>query len=623
MKKLLSFALAAVLCLPMSAVTVHTIGDSTMQDYDESTTPTRGWATYLGSFFDANYVTVNNRGKAGTSSRTFYTGAAFWTTVKQQMTAGDYVIIQFAHNDENNNGMDALEYNAYLRAQGQDTLKDLRGTVPQTTYKAFLRKYVNETRALNCNPVLMAPICRFWFKNGAVSRSGQHDLGDKFDKLENGVYSSNNSLPADDHTMDYVQAMREVATEMNVPFIDLTAATKEMYEQYGDPDAKNLMGNGQDGTHLGAMGANLIARRAAQLLKDAGILAQYISIPTDISANPNRIDIGEVYSGVAVNRELLLTGYGLEPAAGNVAVSVTGSNLTISTDGENFAATAQAAYEGSTLFQKLFIRAIYTAAGEQADSVIVLSGSTRLAIPVTASVISLDGGAAVSATWAIEAQNTWNEVVVTGPIAADMTLSSMCTWAAETEYQDGEETISMVRFHHAVNGTKTAWPAGEIDENESRYIDFAVTAPTTHEIRVTNINMLLASRSTATMCCHINTGIGDGMLGVQTIYEKKNMPNSSVIHVGLTPTLTIPAGETLHVRVLPWHDAAEAKSGKYICLKNVVIEGQAFEAEAMAIDHTPFPLGEGRGEASKLLRNGQLLILRDGKTYNALGQLVN
>lgn len=59
-----------------AAVKVHTIGDSTMADYDESTTDKRGWCTYLGSFFDANFVTVNNRGKSGASSRTFYDQAA-------------------------------------------------------------------------------------------------------------------------------------------------------------------------------------------------------------------------------------------------------------------------------------------------------------------------------------------------------------------------------------------------------------------------------------------------------------------------------------------------------------------------------------------------------------------
>ena len=122
------------------------------------------------------------------------------------------------------------------------------------------------------------------------------------------------------------------------------------------------------------------------------------------------------------------------------------------------------------------------------------------------------------------------------------------------------------------------------------------------------------------MCYHINTGFGDGFTDVQTIDEKVNMPNLSITHLALTPTLTIPAGETLHVRVLPWHNLAEAKSGKYICVKNVKIEGMAFEPQDEGIEEVT---GDGLQVTGKILRNGQLLIIRDGKTYNAMGQMVD
>ena len=114
MKKVLSLLLTATLCLPMSAIKVHTIGDSTMAEYDENTTDKRGWGMYLGSFFDPEFVTVNNCGKSGADTRAFYTGAAYWASVKSRMTAGDYLLIQFAHNDEGTvtYGMDNLEYAA-------------------------------------------------------------------------------------------------------------------------------------------------------------------------------------------------------------------------------------------------------------------------------------------------------------------------------------------------------------------------------------------------------------------------------------------------------------------------------------------------------------------------------
>ena len=628
MKKILTFVLCALsLCTVSATIKVHTIGDSTMQDYDESTTEVRGWGTYLGSFFDANFVTVNNRGKAGASSRTFYDGAAFWPSVKSQMTAGDYLLIQFAHNDENNSGLDVLEYNAYLTAQGQATLTDLRGTCPNTTYKDFLRLYIDEARALGVNPVLVGPICRKYFLNSTtLKRSGLHDLGDKFSKLENGVLYENQSVPATDHSMDYVYAMQQVATEKNVPFIDLTSATRDLYLQYGEQQCTELLFASKndgtpDGTHTKTLGANLIARLAAQLLQSAGILAQYIDIPTDITATPSALTIGETYSGVQQSKEVLLTGFGLEPATGTVSIAASG-DLLISTDNETFATSAQAAYEGSTLFQRIYVHATYTSEGEQLDSLVITSGAKHIVVPVTASVISLAGGTDVSAYWAMDARPV-PAPVVEGPISAEMLLSYMTAVSLDEGYDDGNgSTVSMVRFHNSdAAGSKTAWPAGEIDENAVRYIDFAITAPTTMDVRLTNISMKISASGTNTMCCHINTGFGDDFMGVKTIYERKNFSNKVIVPVSLTPILTIPAGETLHVRILPWHENGEEKSGKYISLKDVRIEGQAFEPSPgpEGIDQV---LESSNPQIFKFIYNGQLLILRDNKTYTVQGQLI-
>ena len=626
MKKILAFVLCTLSLSTLSAaIKVHTIGDSTMQDYDESTTEVRGWATYLSSFFDANFVTVNNRGKAGASSRTFYDGAAFWPSVKSQMSAGDYLLIQFAHNDENSSGLDVLEYNAYLTNNGQAALTDLRGTCPNTTYKNYLRLYVDEARALGVNPVFVGPICRKYFLNATtLKRSGLHDLGDKFSKLENGVLYENQSVPATDHSMDYVYAMQQVAAEKNVPFIDLTSATRDLYIQYGEQQCTNLLfasksDGSPDGTHTKTLGANLIARLAAQLLQDAGILSQYINIPTDITATPTSLSIGETYSGVQQSKEVLLTGFGLEPAAGTVSIAASG-DLLISTDNINFATTAQAAYEGSTLFQRIYVHATYSASGNKEDSLVVTSGSKRIVVPVIANVISLAGGTAVSAYWSINAKPV-PAPEVEGPISAVYSLSNMMLWSIDTGYDDGETTTATIaRFHNSdATGGKIAWPAGEIDENAVRYIDFAVTAPTTMEVRVTSISMDISASGTSTMCCHINTGFGDDFLNPKTIFERKNMSNKVILPVTLTPIVTIPAGETLHVRLLPWWDTATSKDGKYFCVKNVRIEGQAFEPDATGIyqitnDQLPM--------TNKIIKDGHLFILRNGIEYTINGQMV-
>lgn len=567
--------------LPIHAVKVHTIGDSTMADYDESSTDKRGWCTYLGSFFDAEYVTVNNRGKSGADTRQFYTSANLWNSVKGQMTAGDYLLIQFAHNDEgvHTNGTDNLDYAAYCTAHGLEVPAEKRGTNPQTTYRDFLRAFIDEARELGVNPVLVGPICRKYFSGNNITRKGQHDLGDSFYKIVDNELLTNQSVPADDHSMDYVYAMKVVAQEKNVPFIDLTEATRQLYVEYGDALCTQLLFCSGDKTHTATLGANLIARSAARLLKDAGILSDYITIPTSITAMPSTLNVGEVYSGVQVNREVLLTGFELSPQQGILTVTAP-DGILISTDNINFSSTLYIEYQGGTLFQRIYVHAIFDNAGANELSITVTSDVTQISIPVSASVISLEGGADVKVTWTIGGKPI-PAPVIEGPVVAQMTLSHMTATDTKNDFTDG---TTMVRFHNADDsGAKTAWPAGEIDENAMRYIDFAITAPTTMDIRLTGISMTLAGYSTGSMCCHINTGYGDDMDDVQTIYERRNFTHATPEDVNITTTLTIEAGQTLHIRLLPWHETSSVGSGKYICVKNVVIEGQAFEADGTAL----------------------------------------
>ena len=625
MKRIFLSLLAAALLLPSySAIKVHTIGDSTMAEYDESTTDKRGWGMYLGSFFDPAYVTVNNRGKSGADTRGFYTGAAYWASVKSQMNQGDYLIIQFAHNDEGTvtYGMDNLEYAAYCAEHSLPAPSDARGTNPQTTYRDYLRLFIDEARELGVTPILAGPICRAYFQGNDIKRNGKHDLGDKFSKLENGVLYENQSLPAGDSTMSYVKAMKVVAAEKNVPFIDLTDATRELYLSYGESQCLSLLFCAGDKTHTNAMGGNLVARAAAQLLKNAGILADHINIPTDITANPTAINVGETYTGVAQNKEFLLTGYDLEPEAGTVNLSAS-ANLQISLDKENYASTAQVAYEGGSLFQRVYVRANYATGGLHYDTVYATSGAHVVAVPVSAMAITLDGGAAVSAFWAIGAKPV-PDPVVEGPISAEFTMSQMACIdynASKNYFVDGDSTtIVLARFHNSADGSaRTPWPAGEIDENANRYLDFAITAPATMDVRITRIAMEIAADGTSTMCYHLNTGFGDGFTDVRTIAEKRNMTSRVIEHVDLTPTLTVPAGETLHVRILPWHDFGEQKDSKYIGLRNVSIEGMAFEPGPgpEGVEQTFFE--SSNPQIRKFIKDGILLIEKNGKLYTAQG----
>ena len=132
------------------------------------------------------------------------------------------------------------------------------------------------------------------------------------------------------------------------------------------------------------------------------------------------------------------------------------------------------------------------------------------------------------------------------------------------------------------------------------------------DVRITGITLDLAAHSTSAMCYHINTGFGDGFTDVTTIAERISMTNKAVEHLNLTPMLTIPAGETLHVRILPWHQHTSG-GGKYICVKNVRIEGLAFDPSQGITN------ANANAKAVKFIKDGQLFIHKNGKTYNALG----
>ena len=97
------------------------------------------------------------------------------------------------------------------------------------------------------------------------------------------------------------------------------------------------------------------------------------------------------------------------------------------------------------------------------------------------------------------------------------------------------------------------------------------------------------------------------------------MTSRVIEHVDLTPTLTVPAGETLHVRILPWHDFGEQKDSKYIGLRNVSIEGMAFEPGPgpEGVEQTFFE--SSNPQIRKFIKDGILLIEKNGKLYTAQG----
>lgn len=563
----------------MMAIKVHTIGDSTMATYSESTTVTRGWGQMFQQFF-TDAVTVNNRAKSGASSKSFYEEAAYWESVKKQIQPGDYVLIQFAHNDEKNDGMDGDEVKAYYESIG-DQVKadatDYRGTTASGTYKEYLRKYVEETRALGATPVLVGAICRKYFTGSTIRRNGRHDLGDDFSLLTASGIKEGNKVGEDDHTYDYPYQMRLVADEMGVSYIDLTTATKELYESYGDAKANELLFDGDGSTHTSAMGATLIARLCAQLLQKQGILTEYINLTSDLSVNPSKADLGEAYKGQTVVKEFQISGFDLQPAEGNVTITAS-KGLQVSADGESYSGSISMNYKEGNMIGTFYARCEFAEEGPINEEITVTSGDKTITIPVTGTSIVLEGGVPVQAYWRLEKDD---ECEVTGPMNtlgqsySGMTLqkysapNTNTTWPEWTGFDASRKTQRNV-----IEGE--SWPAGEIDEVSTRYIEFAVQPAKGTTLKVDSMSMFVCGCGGNGMCCKIYYSKEENFANPVNIFEMKSMPANNMQYVCSMPVLSVNEGETLRIRVYPWYN--NAATGKTICLSDVTIHGIAVDS---------------------------------------------
>lgn len=573
-------AVAACTALCVQARKVHTIGDSTMATYDPNTTVTRGWGQMFQQFFKGD-VTVNNRAKNGASSKSFYKESAYWQSVKKQIEPGDYVLIQFAHNDEKSNGCDGDELKAYYQSIGDEAKAnacDYRGTTASGTYKDYLRKYVEETRALGATPVLVGAICRKYFDGSTIRRNGRHDLGDKFDKIEGGKLTTGNKVAADDHTYDYPYQMQEVAKELGVQYLDLTTATKELYESYGDAKANALLFDGNGSTHTSAMGATLIARLAAQLMQKAGILTENINLTSDFSVNPSTVDLGQAYKGQTVVREVSVNGFDLVPADGNV--SITASNgLKVSADGSDYSSTATLTYKEGNLIGSFKTSYEFAAAGDINESITVSCGDKTVTIPVVGKCVELADGVAASAYWRLEKDDNCTVEGPVDPIGetySEMKLQKYSSPNANTTWPEGTGFDATRKTQRNIIEGES-WPAGEIDEVSTRWIEFAVKPAKGTTFNVNEISLYVCGCGGNGMHCKIYYSKEADFANAVNIADfSGSMKANDMMEVKATPVIELSEGETLRLRVYPWYGSAA--TGKTICLSDVKVAGVAVSA---------------------------------------------
>lgn len=225
MKKM-SFVIACLVVMSFSMpvkkkTTLWLIGDSTMSVKDVKAYPETGWGMPFVYFWDSTII-VDNRAKNGRSTRSFME-EGLWKPVMEQMQEGDYVFIQFGHNDE---------------------VPTKKTYTKEDEFKSLLKKYIADTRSKRANPILLTPVARR-----------------KFDST--GHIQETHAV--------YAQIIRDVAKEENVPMIDLAEKAKTLYQQMGRDVSKYLFNyllpgehpnypdGKEDDTHFSELGARRIA----------------------------------------------------------------------------------------------------------------------------------------------------------------------------------------------------------------------------------------------------------------------------------------------------------------------------------------------------------------------------
>lgn len=223
-------------------ITVYLIGDSTLSIKEVKYYPETGWGMPFRYFFDDG-VKVDDRAKNGRSTRSFIEENR-WQPVVDSLKAGDYVFIQFGHNDE---------------------VPTKRTYTKPSDYVMYLTKYVNETRDKGAFPVLITPVARRSF----------NEQGNVVDTHK-----------------QYAQLVRDVAKKLNVPLIDLSKMSMDLLQKLGPKNSTFLYNHLEagenpnypkgraDNTHFNELGA----RKIAELVL-AGIKELHLPLESHIGVN--------------------------------------------------------------------------------------------------------------------------------------------------------------------------------------------------------------------------------------------------------------------------------------------------------------------------------------------------
>ncbi|MFD1258603.1 rhamnogalacturonan acetylesterase [Mucilaginibacter terrae] len=228
--------------------TLYLVGDSTVKNgKGKGDGGLWGWGNYIGSYFDTTKINVENNALGGTSSRTFQT-QGWWDKVLVKIKPGDYVMMQFGHNDSSPL-VDSSRARGTIK-NNSDESQELYNPLTKKTevihsYGWYLRKMIGEAKAKGATVVVCSLIPRDSWKNGKVNRS----------------------------TDSYGLWASQAAKQADATFIDLNTLVADVYDQEGQDKVGTVYFTSKDHTHTIEEGAKLNAKLVAGGIKSASKLS--------------------------------------------------------------------------------------------------------------------------------------------------------------------------------------------------------------------------------------------------------------------------------------------------------------------------------------------------------------
>jgi len=242
-----------------SKPTIFIVGDSTVKNGSgKGDGGLWGWGDFIGQFLDLSKVNVQNHALGGTSSRSFQS-KGLWAPVFKQLKKGDYVLIQFGHND-NGPLNDTVRARGTIKGIGNETeeIDNLITHKHETvhSYGWYIRKLVQDAKSKGAIPIVFSPIPRNDWKEGKVIRNNE----------------------------SYGLWAKQIAEQEKVAFIDLNANMSEELDKLGESKVTGTYFYERDHTHTSAKGAVLSATVIASELKKSDIpLKKYVLVNPKIT----------------------------------------------------------------------------------------------------------------------------------------------------------------------------------------------------------------------------------------------------------------------------------------------------------------------------------------------------